>query len=67
MACNLNAPGSWHDAHVSRPIFKQLCMHVPEGQYLIADTAFPCGSVSISGKIRAPLKGGDTVPPPGAE
>jgi len=42
-------------------------MHVPEGRYLIADTAFPRGSASISGKIRAPLKGGDTVPPPGAE
>ena len=35
---------------------------VPEGYFLIADTAFPRGTASIEGKIRAPLKGGEHVP-----
>src|SRR6266576_997337 len=37
----LNAPGSWHDSHVAQPIFEQLHSHVPDGYYLVADTAFP--------------------------
>ncbi|KAI0917424.1 hypothetical protein AcW1_007380 [Taiwanofungus camphoratus] len=41
ISCNLNAPGSWHDAHVARPIFNQLRDETPEGYYLVADTAFP--------------------------
>jgi hypothetical protein len=35
---------------------------IPQGYYLVADTAFPRGTRSISGKIRAPLKSGDRVP-----
>ena len=34
----------------------------PEDYFLIADTAFPHGTASIEGKIRAPLKGGEHVP-----
>ncbi|KAG5649327.1 hypothetical protein H0H81_004598 [Sphagnurus paluster] len=46
----LNAPGSWHDARVARPIFTAL-EDVPDGFFLVADTAFPRGSASINGKI----------------
>jgi len=58
----VNAPGSWHDAHVACPIFEQLRTSVPEGYFLVADSAFPKGGASIAGKIKAPLKGGDGVP-----
>jgi hypothetical protein len=58
----LNTPGSWHDSRVARPIFQQLKGSVPDGFFLIADTAFPKGDTSIAGKIQAPLKGGDHVP-----
>ncbi|KAL0570561.1 hypothetical protein V5O48_011398 [Marasmius crinis-equi] len=54
----LNAPGSWHDSNVARPIFERLHTRVPNGYFLVADTAFPRGSSSIAGKIRAPLKSG---------
>ncbi|KAF8805213.1 hypothetical protein BYT27DRAFT_7224925 [Phlegmacium glaucopus] len=30
----INAPGSWHDAHVACPIFEQLRSHVPDGHFL---------------------------------
>ncbi|KAF5383062.1 hypothetical protein D9615_004821 [Tricholomella constricta] len=58
----LNAPGSWHDSRVARPIFQALEHHVPDGYFLVADTAFPRGTVSIHGKIRAPMKGGEYIP-----
>lgn len=58
----LNAPGSWHDSHVAQPIFEQLRSHVPDGYYLVADTAFPRGAHSILGKIKAPLKAGQHIP-----
>ena len=58
----INAPGSWHDAHVARPIFDKLRTKIPEDYYLVADTAFPRGAQSIDGKIRAPLKSGEQVP-----
>ena len=58
----INAPGSWHDAHVARPIFDKLRTKIPEDYYLVADTAFPRGAHSIEGKIRAPLKSGEHVP-----
>jgi hypothetical protein len=35
---------------------------IPDGYYLVADTAFPRGTQSIAGKIRAPLKSGERVP-----
>ncbi|KAG7092853.1 hypothetical protein E1B28_009168 [Marasmius oreades] len=63
----LNAPGSWHDAHVTKPIFDCLHTHVPEGYYLVSDTAFPHSTSSISGKIKAPLKAGEHVPSDPAE
>lgn len=50
----LNAPGSWHDSHVARPIFNQLVHHVPDGFFLI--------SASIAGKIQAPVKAGERIP-----
>ncbi|KAF8816486.1 hypothetical protein BYT27DRAFT_7207622, partial [Phlegmacium glaucopus] len=55
----INAPGSWHDAHIARPIFEQLHSHVPDGHFLVADTAFPRGTASIKGKIRASIKGAE--------
>lgn len=58
----LNAPGSWHDARVARPIFKKLRDQTPEGYYLVTDTAFPRGTSQIQGRIRAPLKAGSTLP-----
>jgi hypothetical protein len=58
----LNAPGSWHDSHTSRPIYKQLRCKTPDGYYLIADSAFPRGTATISGKIQAPLKSGAVLP-----
>jgi hypothetical protein len=51
-----NAPGSWHDLRVARPIYHQLRDQTPDGYYLICDTAFPRGMRSIQGRIRAPLK-----------
>ncbi|KAE9382550.1 hypothetical protein BT96DRAFT_755981, partial [Gymnopus androsaceus JB14] len=60
--CVLNAPGSWHDAHTAQPIFHHLLTHVPEGFYVISDTAFPRGPVSMRGKIHAPMKGGERIP-----
>ncbi|KAF9564958.1 hypothetical protein CPC08DRAFT_741246 [Agrocybe pediades] len=57
----INAPRSWHDAHVARSIYDQL-KDVPEGYYLVADTAFPRGTASIDGKIQAPLKSGQRIP-----
>ncbi|KAG6915498.1 hypothetical protein DXG01_011200 [Tephrocybe rancida] len=54
----LNAPGSWHDSRVAWPIFEALQHKVPDGFFLVADMAFPCGTESINRKIRASLKGG---------
>ncbi|OJT13129.1 hypothetical protein TRAPUB_10323 [Trametes pubescens] len=58
----INAPGSWHDAKVVRPIYRKLLEKTPEGFYLVADTAFPRGTNAIAGRIRAPLKAGQRVP-----
>jgi hypothetical protein len=62
IACVINAPGSWHDAHVARPIFEQLRTQAPKGYYLVADSAFLCGASLVKDKIKAPLKGGSVVP-----
>lgn len=67
IACRLNAPGSWHDARVARPIFKKLRDQTPEGYYLVTDTAFPRGTNQIQGRIRAPLKAGSALPANTAE
>lgn len=57
----INAPGSWHDAKTARPLFERLENATPDPYYLITDTAFPRGTSSISGKIKAPLKTGEHV------
>jgi len=60
-ACCLNAPGSWHDSRVARPIYQKLDNEVPDGYYLVADSAFPRGTNGIDSKIRAPPKSGDRI------
>ncbi|KAF7763994.1 hypothetical protein Agabi119p4_8538 [Agaricus bisporus var. burnettii] len=62
IACNLNAPGSWHDSRVAQPIYLKLQHRTPEGYYLVTDTAFPRGSNQIAGRIQAPLKQGSKLP-----
>jgi len=49
IAANTNAPRSWHDAWVAQPIFEKLRTQTPDGFYLVADTAFPCGTKNIKG------------------
>ncbi|KAG6848521.1 hypothetical protein H0H93_016319 [Arthromyces matolae] len=61
IAAKLNAPGSWHDAHVAQPIFEKLRKQTPPGFYMVADTAFPRGTAQISGRIRAPVKAGQQL------
>ncbi|TFK78810.1 hypothetical protein K466DRAFT_453134, partial [Polyporus arcularius HHB13444] len=63
----LNAPGSWHDAKVARPVYELLRHHTPEGYYLVADTAFPRGTSSIAGRIQAPMKANAALPHNAAE
>jgi DDE superfamily endonuclease len=61
IAANTNAPGSWHDSRVARPIYDLLLNKSPPGFYLVADTAFPRGVQSIEGRIRAPMKAGNKL------
>jgi hypothetical protein len=61
IAANLNAPGSWHDSRVARPIYEKLRTQTPPGFYLVADTAFPRGTEQIQGCIHAPLKAGQHI------
>jgi hypothetical protein len=61
IAAKLNAPGSWHDSRVARPIYEKLRSQTPDGFYLVTDTAFPRGAAQIEGKICAPIKTGQTV------
>lgn len=58
----LNAPGSWHDAHVVRLIYDTLKSDVPNGYFLVVDTAFPRGTASIARKIQALIIGGEYIP-----
>src|SRR5882672_1139809 len=62
MEAVLNAPGSWHDSHVARPVYEQLVNRTPDGSYLVADTAFPRGTARVDKKLKAPLKQGDILP-----
>ncbi|XP_006458839.1 hypothetical protein AGABI2DRAFT_40932, partial [Agaricus bisporus var. bisporus H97] len=62
IACNLNAPGSWHDSRVAQPIYSKLLHRTPEGYYLVTDTAFPRGTNQIAGRIHAPLKQNSRLP-----
>jgi hypothetical protein len=50
----VNAPGSWHDAAVSRKLFGLLLNKTPEGYWIIGDTAFP----KLQGRIYTPPKDG---------
>jgi hypothetical protein len=54
----VNAPGSWHDSRVAFPIYEKLENKTPDGFYLVADTAFPRGTLNIHDRIQAPLKSG---------
>lgn len=62
IACNLNAPSSWHDSRVAQPVYQKLQRQTPEGYYLVTDTAFPRGSNQIAGRIKAPLKQNSQLP-----
>jgi len=57
----MNAPGSWHDSWVAKPIYEKLRDRTPPGFYLVADTAFPHGTDTVEGRIKAPLKTGDKL------
>jgi DDE superfamily endonuclease len=61
IGAHLNAPGSWHDSRVAQPIYQRLQSQTPQGFYLVADTAFPRGTASINGRIKAPLKAGQAI------
>ncbi|KAF7375533.1 hypothetical protein MSAN_00441500 [Mycena sanguinolenta] len=61
IAAKINAPGSWHDSRVARTIYEKLRTQTPDGFYLVADTAFPRGANQIEGRIRAPIKTGQTL------
>lgn len=56
----LNAPGSWHDSRVARSIYYKLLTQTPPGYYLVADTAFPRGTLDIEGRIKATMKAGQS-------
>ncbi|RPB04719.1 hypothetical protein L873DRAFT_1833053 [Choiromyces venosus 120613-1] len=51
----INAPGSWHDAAVSRDLFTKLLHNTPEKYWVIGDTAFPT-SKDLVGRIITPPK-----------
>ncbi|KAH0608266.1 uncharacterized protein H6S33_002318 [Morchella sextelata] len=51
----INAPGSWHDAAVSRDLFAQLLLDTPAGYWIIGDTAFPT-SKELKDRIKTPPK-----------
>ena len=59
---SLNAPGSWHDSRVARPLYELLSEKLPDGYYLVSDTAFPQGAGRCPGKIHAPLQAGSSLP-----
>ncbi|KAF8602993.1 hypothetical protein BDV93DRAFT_580586 [Ceratobasidium sp. AG-I] len=58
IATRMNAPGSWHDSRVARPIYELLLDQTPPGFYLLADTAFPHLGRGENQKIHTPLKQG---------
>ncbi|EFP88224.2 uncharacterized protein PGTG_14308 [Puccinia graminis f. sp. tritici CRL 75-36-700-3] len=59
----LNAPGSWHDATIAEPLYKQLLDRTPPGYQIISNTAFPRKSERIQACILAPAsKRGDRLP-----
>ncbi|ETO72352.1 hypothetical protein F444_11519 [Phytophthora nicotianae P1976] len=52
----LNAPGSWHDAAVVQDLYGKLLNKTPEGDFAIADSAFPRSRRGLSSRIKTPLK-----------
>ena len=61
MTAVINAPGSWHDARIARPVYVKLLNPTPNTYYLITNTAFPCGTDLIQGKIKAAPKQNERV------
>jgi hypothetical protein len=61
IAAHLNVPGSWHDAHVAKPIYEKLLYQTPHTYYLVADTAFQRGTDQVQGYIQAPIKAGTRI------
>ncbi|KAG8686021.1 hypothetical protein FRC11_009655 [Ceratobasidium sp. 423] len=57
----VNAPGSWHDSNVARPIYTFLRDKTPDGFFLIADSAFPRLGTGNMQKIKVPLKSGARI------
>ncbi|KAB5589204.1 DDE family endonuclease [Ceratobasidium theobromae] len=57
----VNAPGSWHDANVARPVYALLRDKTPNGFFLIADSAFPKLGSGVEQKIKVPLKSGTRI------
>jgi hypothetical protein len=51
--------GSWHDARIAQDLYARLRDTVPDGFYLVADTAFPRGTQQVANKIRTSKKAGD--------
>ena len=47
---------------MARPLYNVLAEDLPEGYYLVSDTAFPRGTGRCPGKIRAPLQAGSDLP-----
>ena len=61
MTAVINAPGSWHDARIARPVYVKLLNHTLDTYYLVADTTFPRGTDLIQGKIKAAPKQNERV------
>ncbi|KAG9078722.1 hypothetical protein FS749_009219 [Ceratobasidium sp. UAMH 11750] len=51
----INAPGSWHDAKTSRPVYDKLREETPDKYFLIADSAFPTVNQGGHEKVHVPL------------
>ncbi|QRW20431.1 DDE superfamily endonuclease [Rhizoctonia solani] len=58
MSVVINAPGSWHDSNVARPIYLFLRDDTPSGFFLLANSAFPKLGTGKAQKIKVPLKSG---------
>ncbi|EUC55558.1 DDE family endonuclease, partial [Rhizoctonia solani AG-3 Rhs1AP] len=56
MTAVVNAPGSWHDSNVARPIYSLLREQTPDCFFLLADSAFPKLGEGDTQRIKVPLK-----------
>ncbi|KAG1747752.1 uncharacterized protein EDB91DRAFT_1048366, partial [Suillus paluster] len=50
IAARTNAPGSWHNSHLTSHIYTQLLLNTPPDYYIVADTVFPHGTTSVDGQ-----------------